>query len=67
MSGDAFKLDEVMASEALLLGRTTFEGFAEAWPAREGEFADKFNEHAEVRRLVDARRARLEQLARHHG
>ena len=42
--GDAFKLDEVMASEALLLGRTTFEGFAEAWPAREGAFADKFNE-----------------------
>jgi dihydrofolate reductase len=41
--GDAFKLDEVMASDALLLGRTTFEGFAEAWPAREGDFADKFN------------------------
>jgi dihydrofolate reductase len=41
--GDKFKLDEVMGSEALLLGRTTYEGFAEAWPAREGEFADKFN------------------------
>jgi dihydrofolate reductase len=41
--GDRFKLDEVMASEALLLGRRTFEGFAEAWPSREGEFADKFN------------------------
>ena len=41
--GDAFKLDEVMASEALLLGRTTFEGFAEAWPSREGDFADTFN------------------------
>jgi dihydrofolate reductase len=41
--GDAFKLDEVMASDALLLGRTTFEGFAEAWPSREGDFADKFN------------------------
>ena len=38
-----FKLDEVMASDALLLGRTTFEGFAEAWPSREGDFADKFN------------------------
>ena len=41
--GDQFKLDEVMASEALLLGRVTYEGFAEAWPSREGEFADKFN------------------------
>jgi dihydrofolate reductase len=42
--GDKFKLDETLASEALLLGRVTYEGFAEAWPTREGEFADKFNE-----------------------
>ena len=41
--GDAFKMDEVMASDALLLGRVTYEGFAAAWPSREGEFADKFN------------------------
>jgi dihydrofolate reductase len=25
------------------LGRKTYEGFAAAWPSREGEFADKFN------------------------
>jgi dihydrofolate reductase len=41
--GDRFKLDETMASEALLLGRVTYEGFAKAWPTRDGEFADKFN------------------------
>jgi dihydrofolate reductase len=41
--GDRFKLDEVMASDALLLGRVTYEGFAEAWPTRTGDFADKFN------------------------
>ena len=38
-----FKLDETMATDALLLGRVTYEGFAEAWPSRDGEFADKFN------------------------
>jgi dihydrofolate reductase len=42
--GDQFKLDETMGSDALLLGRVTYEGFADAWPSREGEFADKFNE-----------------------
>jgi dihydrofolate reductase len=41
--GDKFKLDEAFSSQALLLGRVTYEGFAAAWPSREGEFADKFN------------------------
>jgi dihydrofolate reductase len=41
--GDKFKLDETVSSEALLLGRVTYEGFAAAWPSREGEFADKLN------------------------
>lgn len=39
----AFKLREVLEAESLLLGRVTYEGFSEAWPPRDGEFADEMN------------------------
>ena len=41
--GNDFKLQETLETDALLLGRVTYESFAGAWPSREGEFADKFN------------------------
>ena len=41
--GDEFKLEELDESEVQLLGRTTYEGFAAAWPEREGAFAEKLN------------------------
>ncbi len=42
--GDKFKYDELMASDALLLGRVTYQGFAAAWPSRTGDdFSDKMN------------------------
>src|SRR3984893_1657300 len=41
--GSEFKLKETRESEALLLGRVTYQGFAAAWPSVKGEFGDKFN------------------------
>lgn len=39
----AFKGEESNASDALLLGRVTYEGFAAAWPNSKDEGADYFN------------------------
>src|SRR5947208_9207971 len=41
--GNTFKLDELMEAEVQLFGRITYEAFAQAWPSREGEFADLIN------------------------
>ena len=36
--------DLLFASDALLLGRKTYEGFAQAWPSRTGDdYADRIN------------------------
>jgi dihydrofolate reductase len=39
------KFDELFASDTLLLGRVTYQGFAAAWPSRTDEagFADRMN------------------------
>jgi dihydrofolate reductase len=42
--GDRFKVEELMASDAQLLGRVTYEGFAAAWPAMDqDEFGKRMN------------------------
>jgi dihydrofolate reductase len=46
--GNKFKMDELMDAEVQLLGRVTYEGFAAAWPSREGDFADKINKGRKV-------------------
>ena len=46
--GNQFKLDELLNAEVQLLGRVTYEGFAAAWPSREGPFADKLNSDPKV-------------------
>lgn len=38
-----YKLAEILAAEALLVGRVSYESFAGAWPEREGPAADKLN------------------------
>jgi len=46
--GNKFKLDELLEAQVQLLGRVTYEGFAAAWPSREGPFADKLNSDPKV-------------------
>lgn len=39
----AYATKLLFAADALLLGRATYEGFVEAWPSRDGDFADRIN------------------------
>src|ERR1700758_2878923 len=42
--GNQFKIDELNASDAMLMGRVSYEGFAKAWPQRTGDdFSAKMN------------------------
>jgi dihydrofolate reductase len=41
--GERFTLDKTLGTEALLLGRRSYEFFAATWPSRGGELADKMN------------------------
>ncbi len=45
----AYKQEEQLSADVLLLGRRTYEGFVGAWPHREGAMADKINT---MRKLV---------------
>jgi len=38
-----YKFIEVLEAESLLVGRVTYESFADAWPKRTGAFADRMN------------------------
>jgi dihydrofolate reductase len=40
---EKFKHDELFTSDAQLLGRVTYQGFATAWPSRTGDYADRLN------------------------
>src|SRR5262249_36500203 len=43
VSGDPFRLGELLDRGALLLGRSTFQLFTHVWPSRTDEFSSKMN------------------------
>lgn len=65
--GDRFKLDELTAAEALLLGRVTYEGFAAAWRSitDEAGFAEKMNTMQKYVVPSTLETTRLEQQSHH--
>jgi dihydrofolate reductase len=52
VAGDKFKLGELLDTGALLLGRQTWQLFAQIWPSRDDPFSTKMNT---IRKLVASR------------
>lgn len=66
--GDRYKYEELMAADALLLGRVTYEGFARAWPNMRGDdFGEKMNSMPKYVLLHVAAERRLGELDDPHG
>ena len=60
----AYKGEEQLAADILLLGRVTYESFYGAWPQREGPMAEKINT---MTKYVASRRCRVQRLAGRDG
>ena len=52
----AYAGEMLSEADALLLGRKTYEGFVQAWPSRDGDYADRINalpKHVASRTLTE--------------
>ena len=41
--GGEWILEQIRAADAFLMGRHTYDAYVQAWPGRDGEYADKLN------------------------
>ncbi len=65
--GEKFTLEKALGTQALLLGRRSYEFFAATWPSRGGESRGQVEQPPQVRRVLDPGGSRLEQLDRTEG